>query len=48
MSLFLVGFGIPLDKSGDYTSITIIGLTGLCGLVGLTTRWTDASMAQGD
>ena len=48
MSLFLVGFGIPLDKSGDYTSITITGLTGLCGLVGLTTGWTDASMARGD
>ena len=48
MSLFLVGFGIPLDKSGDYTTITITGLTGLRGLVGLTTGWTDASIAQGD
>ncbi|HET8850920.1 MAG TPA: hypothetical protein VFN02_00185, partial [Ktedonobacteraceae bacterium] len=48
MSLFLVSFGIPLDKSGDYTTITIIGLTGLRGLVGLTTGRIDASMAQGD
>jgi hypothetical protein len=48
MSLSLAGFGIPLDKSGDYTTITIIGLTGLRGLVGLTTGRIDANMAQGD
>jgi hypothetical protein len=41
MSPFLVGFAITI-------TITIIGLTGLCGLVGLTTRWIDASIAQGD
>jgi hypothetical protein len=57
MSPFLVGFGIPHEVSiraplrsaeGDYTSITITGLTGLRGLVGLTTGGIDASIAQGD